>query len=62
MLLLKVEDEPGFDLPGLHFVNRGVDLLELATLIDHRQAASASGALGHAPAGPTAVPEFPGHP
>ena len=33
-LLLEVEDEPGLHLPGFHLVDRGVDVLELAPLVD----------------------------
>jgi hypothetical protein len=32
--LLEVEDEPGLHLPGLHFMDRGVDVLEVAPLVD----------------------------
>lgn len=33
--LLKVKDESGLHLAGFHFVDRGVDVLETAPLVDH---------------------------
>lgn len=34
-VLLEVEDQPGFHLPGFHFVDCPVNVAELAALVDH---------------------------
>jgi hypothetical protein len=40
--LCEIEDKPGLHLPGLHLVDRGIDVLELAPLVDHFGLPSAS--------------------